>query len=418
MADNEQVPISFSDWQRRFADLTPAVLKNRFFEQNPSQAQGSAMLARPGTTDLLTVGEGQIRAFYSLPGLFDGAAFIVSGENLYRVETDLSFIQITGIVFGTGNVSMTGVAGAGYERLFLADGSHLQVYQGGTNASGILTGSAHVSDGDTVEIGGTYYQWTDPDTAGEVSNGAGSSSNPWKVRRGANLGEDLNNMVKAINFTGTQGVTYSANLGGQNGAVSAAVTDTAETMMTVTAKTDLAAGNLITTTVVSADTVPVISWGAGTLSGGGTHGLSGVEVPDGLPPVSVGTLKSYILVALGDTDRFYWIEPGELVIDALDFATAESQPDDTLEVLVVGDTAMFIGENSTEVWYATGVAESPFAPVSGRVYDRGAVDGTIINVKGIVFLVGPDNVVYAIGGSAQRVSNHGVEESIRLALGA
>lgn len=418
MGESESVPLSFTSWERYFTDLPASVLCNRYFEQNPLQAEQAALLARPGTAELGVWGEGNIRGFFSAPGLFDGALFLVSGEILYRVETDLSSISITGVIFGTGAVSMTGVKGAGYERLFIADGSHLQVYQGGLNATGVLTGSAQPSEGDTINIGGTYYQWTDPDTSGEVSNGAGNSSNPWKVNRGASLADALENMVKAITFTGTAGVTYSANLGGQNIAVTAEVSDTAETMMTVTAKTDLASGNAIVTTVISSDTAPVISWGGATLSGGGVHGLSGVEIPDGLPPVSVATLKSYILVAIGNSQRFFYIKPAELVIDDLSFAEAESQPDDTLEVISLGDTAMFIGEDSTEAWYATGNADSPFAPVSGRVYDRGAIEGTIVNVKGTVFLVGPDNVVYSIGGSAGRVSNHGVEEMIRLALGA
>ena len=153
------------------------------------------------------------------------------------------------------------------------------------------------------------------------------------------------------------------------------------------------------------------------MTGGGVHGLSGVTVPDGLPPVSVTTLKSHILVAIGNRDRFYYIRPGEVVIDPLDFATAESQPDDVLDVLTVGDTAVFVGEGSTEFWYPTESPRNPFAPVSGRVYDRGAVEGTAVNVKGVIHLVGPDNVVYSIAGGATRISNHGVEEMIREALG-
>ena len=405
MSDNEPVALNFTSWERIFPEFAASVLKNRFFEQNPSQKDGVSLIARPGTEPLGAWGTGQIRGFFSLPGLFDGALFVVSGETLYRIETDLSSISITGIVFGTGAVSMAGVKGAGYERLFVADGSHLQFYGGGTQASGVLTGTGHVSDGDTIEIGGTYYQW-----ASVISDGQGTVGNPWKVLLGADLEEDLANMVKAISFVGTPGTDWSSNLGGQNGDVTA-VSDA--TTLTATARTDLAAGNSITTTESST----ALSWAAATLLGGGTHGLSGVEVPDGLPPVSITVLKSYVLVALGDTDRFYWIEPGDVVIDALNFATAESQPDDTLDVITVGDTAMFIGEGSTEAWYPTGDQDNPFAPVSGRVYDRGGVEGTVVNVKGTVFLVGPENVVYAISGSADRVSNHGVEELIRTALG-
>lgn len=533
-----QVPISFSSDERTYGGLTPAVLKNRFFEQNPATVGGAAMLARPGTDELGTWGDGPIRAIYSLPGLFDGALFFVSGETLYRRETDGSTIAITGTVYGTGAVSLTGVAGAGYEHLFIADGSHLQYYAGGAKATGTLTVSAQIAEGDVVQIGSTYYRWT-----ATVGTGAGTSADPWDVLIGATALESVQNLVAAISFTGTAGTTYSSNLGGQNGEVTATVslttaatgtltatanpeendtlniggyyyrwtatvgsgagtlsdpwdvligastTDSLSNMaaainatgtpgttystelttahplvsaasdattltvtetgdptdgtgiattltsdnaapvvswgaatlvqatgaaaVAVTARTDLAAGNDIATTETAANA----SWGGVTLTGGGVHALSGVTVPDGLPPIFVVTLKSYVIVAIGNSDTFYWIEPAAVVIDALDFATAESQPDDVLALAVVGDTVWFIGDGSTEVWYPTG-GDPPFSPVSGRVYDRGAVAGTVVNVKGVVFLVGPDNVVYAIGGSATRVSNHGVEQMIREQLGS
>lgn len=400
------VPVSFTAFERRHAGLPPAILKNRFFEETPTQQKGAAMIVRPGTEDVDTRGEGQIRSFYSAPGLFNGALFFVVGDTLYRREVDGSTVTCTGIVFGSGNVSMTGVSGADYERLYLADGTLLQLYQGGSRATGTLTGAGNVSEGDTITIGETVFKWT-----ATVSTGSGTVADPWDVLLGATLEESLENMNMAINFTGIQGIDYSSNLGGQNADVTSTYT---ATTLVVTARTDLAAGNAIVTTETGAN----ISWGGGTLAGGGTHALSGVAVPDGLPPVGVATLKSYILVAIGRTDRFYWIEPGAVVIDALNFATAESQPDDVLDVTVVGDTAWFVGEGSTEVWYATGQSAAPFAPVSGRVFDRGAVDGTMVNVKGIVFLVGQDYTVYAISGGAERVSNHGIEETIRLALGA
>jgi hypothetical protein len=405
-----EVPISFDSFERRFAGLPPAVLKNRFFEETPTQAKGAAMLARPGTDDVGAFGDGPIRGFYSLPGLFADALFFVSGNAMYRRETDGTTVPLTGFIFGSGEVSMTGVAGAGFERLFIADGTLLQLYQGGSHASGVLTGSGQVSEGDTLLIGDTYYKWT-----ATVGAGSGTLADPWDVLIGADLAESLENMVKTLSFTGVSGTTYSANLGGQNLDVTA-ISDA--TTLTATARTDLAAGNDIATTVTSLDTAPVVAWGAATLTGGGTHALSGVEVPDGLPPVAVATLKAYILVAIGASDKFFWLAPGEITIDPLDFATAESQPDDVLTVTVVGDTAWFIGEGSTEVWYATGTAATPFAPIGGRTYDRGAVSGTVVNVKGTVFLVGTDYVVYAIGGGAERVSNHGVEELIRLTLEA
>lgn len=406
------VPLAFSDDPRTYAGLPRIALQNRFVEQNLATAKGSAMIARPGTDELEVYGDGPIRSIFSLPGLFGGAAFIASGNSMFRREVDGTVIPMAGFIYNSADVSMTGVEGAGYQHLFIADGSLLQVYRGGTQASGILTATAQPADADVVRIGDVYYSWVTT-----VVNGAGTAASPWRVLIGADLNASMNNMLQAISFTGTQGVTYSANLGGQNPQVTAAypglnVDDDA--LLTVTARTDLAAGNDLATTETGAN----MAWGAATLTGGGTHALSGVAMPDGLPPIAVATLKSFVLVAIGNSDRFYWIRPAEITIAPLDFATAESQPDDVLTVEVVGDTAWFVGEGSTEVWYATGVAASPFAPVPGRVFDRGAIEGTVVNIKGSVFLVGRDYVVYAIAGAPNRISNHGVEQTIRTALEA
>lgn len=401
MGKPEQVQLSFANWPRDFGDLSPAVLRNRYFEQNPSVGGGTALLARSGTSPLVTTGSGNIRAMFSLPGLFDGALFVVSGDTMYRVDADLTVTPIVGNVLGLEAVSFAGVAGAGYQRLFVADGTLLQFYSGGVQATAILTGTAPATDGDILQVGTTYYQWKTV-----VGSGIGTVGDPFDVLIGASLAEDLANMVKAFSFTGISGTDYSPELAGQNTLVT--VTSDATTL-TITARTDLVAGNSIASISSSAN----LTFPAATLLGGGTHGLSGCAVPDGLPPVSLATLKSHVIVALGNTDRFYWVNPGDITIDALSFATAESQPDDVLSVQTVGDTLMFVGENTTEVWYPTGNPDAPFAPVAGRVYDRGAIAGSVVNVNGTVFLVGTDNIVYSIGGQAQRVSTHAIEETIR-----
>lgn len=804
------VPLAFSDDPRTYAGLPRIALQNRFVEQNLATAKGSAMIARPGTDELEVYGDGPIRSIFSLPGLFGGAAFIASGTSLYRRDVDGTVTRIAGFLLNSGDVDMTGVEGAGYQHLFVADGSLLQVYRGPSQAAGVLTSTAQVADGDVVRIGATYYEWVNV-----VVNGAGAVGSPWRVLIGADLNASMSNLAAAINFTGTQGVTYSANLGGRNpdvavtytgltldgvptttagiattawnaaellgaaqasgtltatavvvdadvvrtgttyyrfsdavadgagtvgspwrvligtqasGALSAtaqvadadvvrigsvyyrwvttvsagtgtvgdpwkvligatlaasffnmdaainatgtagttysagltaanttvfsvnagvtpggtatmavtarssgtggnsiettttgsvtttwaAVTLTGgdaslnnsfsnlraainftgtpgefysgnmttrnpqvsatytalnadgEAVLTANAQTGFDASNTIETTttgtatttwaettltggtratgvltstlqvvegvrvrvgtyhyiwvaivangagteadpwrvVIGADlngsvsnmvaaigdtgtagteysanltganlqataTYPGLdaeglavvtftaragfaegnffaildalsrvtttagntvdtttsgssttAWATATLTGGGANALNGVAMPDGLPPIAVATLKSFVLVAIGNSDRFYWIRPAEITIAPLDFATAESQPDDVLTVEVVGDTAWFVGEGSTEVWYATGVSASPFAPVPGRVFDRGAIEGTVVNIKGSVFLVGRDYVVYAIAGAPNRISNHGVEQTIRTALEA
>ena len=151
------------------------------------------------------------------------------------------------------------------------------------------------------------------------------------------------------------------------------------------------------------------------------HALHGIMMPDGVGAKAVCSLKGYCLVAVAASQQFYWIEPGEVTIDPLNFANKESSPDNIQDIVRVGDNALIVGESSTESWYATGQLDAPFAPVAGRVYNRGALDGTVVVVKDSVILVGDDGVVYQIGYSSgggadygvSRISNHGIEERIR-----
>ena len=405
-----QVPLITTDSERVFAGLPAAPLKNRFVEKSQTQQGGEVLIARPGSKTYAGFGSGPIRSMYTLRGLFGGSAFIVSGTSIYRRTVAGDTIPLTGTIFGTGQVSMAGVKGAGYEYLFIADGTHLQIYSGGTHATGTLTGTANVSEGDVVQIGSSYFEWT-----ATIANGAGTAADPWKVLLGATLADSLTNLNAAISFTGTAGTTYSANLNGQNAEVTSALSGSPATAIVVTAISDLADGNLIATAV---PTGTAVTWGGTTLTGGGTHGLNGVAMPDGQPPSSVAVLKGYVIITVGNSGRFYYLSPGSIVINALDFYTAESHPDDTIKAITVGDQVWFIGQASLEPWYATGVSTDPFAPAAGRVFDHGAVDGTAVNIKGTVFLVGDDNVVYSIAGSPQRVSDNGVEELIRKTLEA
>lgn len=412
-----EVPLSFSDFDRIYADLPAASLKNRFFEENPFQGKKRAAVARPGTVPLGNWGSGPIRRVYSAPGLFQDALFFVSGDTLYRRDLDGTTYAINGIIYGDGEVSMCVVKGLDYERLFIADGARLQFYGGGTKASGDITwtGGANAVAGDTVNINGTFYEFETPDGFGNVSTGLGTSADPFKVAIGADWDASLTNLGHAINFTGTSGQTYSSTIGGQRTDVEASFSTPD---LTITAKVDTAVGNtyVLTDTVDSGGNIQTP--GTGLLSGGNNHGLSGIEIPQGLGPTHVTTLKSYVIVAIGTTDRFYWVAPAAVTINALDFATAEAAPDDIVSIQTMQDTVWFIGETKTEIWYATGNTALPFNPVSGRVYDRGALSGTVVNIKGTLYLVDQDYIVYAISGGPQRISNHGVEEQIRKAVAA
>lgn len=401
------LPLGQQAYQRTYANEPEIKMLNRFFETNPTNTEDqTALLARPGTTPVKTTSDtGTIRGFFSAPDLFTGDLFFVVAQQMYRYRPDGSLITISGEVLGSGKPSMAFMQGPGYSRLFISDGTLLQYYQGGSKGTSTLTVSGTITN-QVIRIGDSYFSW-----AADVSgNAMGTAIDPWLAKLGASNADNLVSMQKLLAFDGVRGVDFSANLGGQDPEVTS-VADA--THLVLTSRSDLAAANSIATTVYSGSG---IAFGTATITGAGVHTLHGVEMPDGVGAQSCASLAGFVLVSVANSGRFYWVRPGEITIDGLDFATAESQPDVIIDMLSVGDNIWMIGGGSTEVWYATGVDLSPFAPIQGRTYARGVIEGTAVRVKDQVILVGTDGIVYAIGGGVQRISHHGIEEKIRLQL--
>jgi hypothetical protein len=335
-----------------------------------------------------------MRGNAALSGLFDDSLFVVAGQNLYRINQDMTSTHISGIIAGTGFPEFAWQKGAGYERLWIADGQTLQVYSGTTFASGTVTKSGAITNGtDKVTVGGVWYTWG---TSFSPSD-AGTSANPFVVNptsTGALL-DPLAQLVLAVMDSGVSGVDYSSTIGGQNVFVGATADGALpSTIITFTAVLDGTGGNSIT---LSTNGSSVLTASGTHLANGGIDALTGVEVPGGLVPLSLAQVSGYVLLSIANTQQFYWVNPGELTIDALDFASKESSPDNITQLRTVGDQVLIVGEKSTENWYATGQIATPFAPIEGRVYARGAITGTPVVIDDGVLLVGDDGRVYSIG---------------------
>lgn len=415
------IPLGVQSYKREYAGEPEVKLVNRFLEQNPTNLREKvALLTRCGTNPLIDLppDNGQTapnRNNFSKKGLFNGDLFSVSGGNLYRYALDGTLTHITGLVNGEGLVTYAWMKGIGYEYLFIADGLLLQFYQGGSHATGTLTKSGSITAStQKIQIGSTYYSWND---AVDTGSPDGSSAKPWLAKL---TGDPMENMANLLNFAGVRGVDFSTALGGPSPIVTASNPGSGPfTQMTVTARSEYANGNSIVTVVT---TGPNLAFGAGTLTGGGTHVLQGVEMPDGKPAKALASLNGFVLVSVGDSQEFFWLEPGTVIIDALNFAEKESNPDNIVDMVTVGDQTIICGEGSTENWYTTGDFNAPFAPVQGRVYRRGIKEGTAVAVKDSLLLVGDDLIVYSIGYAfgdtsqygVHRISTHGIEERIRV----
>lgn len=528
-----KIPLGTEVSQRFYAKQAEIGLTNRFFETNPTDEDGFSLLSRPGTTLETIVGNGPIQANYTVPGLFSSDLFTISGGALYRRSTAGVNTLINGSIGATTRPRMAGVAGAGYQRVFITNGSTLQYY-GGAAYDGTLTFTPGAVSDDVINIDGVYYVFSN---VVNLTAGAGTATNPYYVNRGASAADALLNLRRAINANGTASTDYSSGvvrnprvIGNGNTATTvtarsrvaglpspsintsvilgttAQLTLTPGTIADDVVQVDgvyyqfvasVAAGdgtvgnpykvvvggsnaqafinlaaainaigvagityssglvqnarmraydvtglsirvmqrnlavafgataNLTVTPTGGADglawsvaSVPGaadgFAWGAATLTVG-PEVLYGVATPDDVGVSDVAVLRSYVLVLQVNSQRVYYILPGETEIDPLNFFEAESSPDQVNSLVAVGDQVWLIGDGSTEPWYATGASDAPFRPIQGRPFARGGIAGTAVVIQNSVILVGNDNMVYRIEGGATPISTNAIAERVRVA---
>lgn len=417
MADPVKILIGKGDYRRSVPAIPSIVLKNRFFETNPVLNEDqTSLISRPAMKKITEVGDGLVRKVYSEPGTFDDSMFVVSGLNLYKMTLALTTTllgQIGSVV--TDAVEMAAAANIGEgnvpERLFLADGGILWVYMDDAQAIGILTASAAPANNDTVTIDGIVYKYT----TGSVDAGtpAGTGANPWLVARTGVAATDLEALFHAINDSGTAGTEYSTALTPHTTVEAYNVTINT---LYIVARVYGTAGNAIAVSEASAN----LAWGAATLQDGGEPHLRQVPMPNDVGAISVAHINQYIIVipAQGNdiNGRFYWIEPGEVTVDPLNFATAERAPDACNQVVVYSDMFWLCGQTTTEPWVPTGDADAPFQRFRGILYDRGCWEGTAVKVKDSLILCDQDGAVFQIQGGLKRISRPDIEQRIRTAI--
>lgn len=405
-----RVPLGTSDFLRGIAETAEIRLVNRYFEADPTNQQDQvALLTRPALRKWLTLATTPVRAVYSQPGSFEESLFAVGGSKVYRIEQDETVTEIGTLGTSTGNVSMA----ATDTYLFIADGASLHYYTINAYSQGTLTASGAISNAEVVKIGATYYQFT----SGDVDTGtpAGSVGSPWLVAVGTTITDALQNLYDAIGDAGTPGTDYSTALTGHTTAAPVSVTSTA---LVIRAISPGSAGNAIATTETGVN----LAWGAATLAGGGATSFSTVTVPDNDGIISVGVIASFTICVVaqgeGKNGRFYWIDPGEVTIDALNFATAERSPDPVWEVVVANDKFWLPGSSTVEVWVPTGDPLAPMQRQQGILFEQGIWEGTIFRLKESLFCVGNDAMPYIIMDRPIPVGTAGVVQRIREAMNA
>lgn len=417
-----KIPLAASDRRRRALREPDVLMRNRFVEQNPVLNDGPSYPARPGLRywKQINGGTGPIRGVFQQPGAFDDDLFAVAYNSLFRIDritgaATLITNQLSGGEQGVVRMTATGDVGTIGPRLYIADGRALLCYMENGFATGRLNFSVQAADGDVIRLGSTYYRMTN---AGALDAGApaGTLANPWRVLIGpASIIQSLTNLYNAINASGVPGTDYSTALVTPN--ADAMGTDAVATDLYVRALADGAFGNAVVTTETGAN----MSWvQGGTLTNGGTPGVIQIVTPDEVGVIDVAMINSFVIVipaqGEGINGRFYWIEPGETVIDPLNFATAERSADPIYQCVVFNDSFWLPGQNSNEVWYMTGNLAAPVLRQQGIVFDRGVIPGGALQVKDSMVLISPDGSVIQIQGGQKVISTPDIAERLRKAI--
>jgi hypothetical protein len=391
-------------------------------EQAPTNLREHVMLlSRPGTTPIQTF------AANAAIGLKCPCAATTSSaacsttpvRGLWRTSTappDGTVTHITGVISGTGHPEVTWQKGIGYERLWIADGLLLQFYGGTTAASGVLTKTGAITSGsDKFQIGGVYYAWNSERRT--PARRPGRAAQPLARQPGhrphgqPRQGDHGQRRAWDRLFQRPSARQHPGH----------ARPGQADPGHVVASRVTAARRALAATPSPPRwSAAPHVSLGRTTLQNGGIDALQGVAVPDGVGIRSLTEVSGYVLASVADSQKVFFVQPGAVVIDPLDFFEKESSPTTSCHAHRGRPGAHHRRGVSTENWYATGDPR-PVRPDRGpRLPARRHRRHPCI-VGDSVMVVGDDGVAYEIGyrpGSTaewgvHRISNHGIEERIR-----
>lgn len=143
--------------------------------------------------------------------------------------------------------------------------------------------------------------------------------------------------------------------------------------------------------------------------------LAKITDPDFPKVSSVAQLDGFHLYPKLNSDQ--WIISAlrdATAYDALDFATAEGDPDTLVNIHVDHRQVLLMGQRTIEPWYNSGET-FPFNPVSGAFIDTGlGAKYAIASLDNTTFWLGDDKIVYRLNGfTPERISTHAIEQAIQ-----
>jgi hypothetical protein len=149
-------------------------------------------------------------------------------------------------------------------------------------------------------------------------------------------------------------------------------------------------------------------------------GIANVTFPDTAAVRALCFIGSRFVAVRGDgafPGRFYWsnLLDGR-TWDALNYATAEREPDDLLDIAPLGDNIWLFGAQTVEAWSNTGDSTLPYTRLENVAFDKGIYStGCVVRADNSLIFTGSNCTVYRVADVPTRISEHWLEEKIRLA---
>lgn len=130
---------------------------------------------------------------------------------------------------------------------------------------------------------------------------------------------------------------------------------------------------------------------------------------------TVDSLDGYFIFSDGTESFFINTTPfNGANYDALDFASAESDPDNITKVLVDHREVFLFGERTIESWYNSGDVDFPIERTPGAIIEKGLSGQAATQIDNSVIWLDNNGVVRRLqdGYGSQRISTHSIESDL------
>lgn len=147
------------------------------------------------------------------------------------------------------------------------------------------------------------------------------------------------------------------------------------------------------------------------------NGLSEISSDNFYPSNAAAFLDQYLIFNRKGTGQFFISSIADgYQYDALGFATAESAPDDTIDIIENHGELWLFGERTIEVWYNSAEV-FPFSRNQSAYIERGVFgENLAIKANSRIFWIGDDKVFYSANGyQPSKISNLSVDYDLSTA---